>query len=63
MSDTAHIYIRPDTANTTALPAQVAAYLDGTNLLAKTQALRIGLEPDPRTKLDDSIEEGRRCVM
>lgn len=41
MSDTTHSYIRPDTASTTALPAQVAGYLDGTNLLAKTQALRI----------------------
>ena len=41
MSDTAHTYIRPDTASTTALPAQVARYLDGANLLAKTQALRI----------------------
>lgn len=41
MSDTAHTYIPPDTANTTALPAQVAGYLDGTDLLAKTQALRI----------------------
>jgi Pyridoxamine 5''-phosphate oxidase. len=41
MSDTAHTYIRPDTASTTALPAQVAGYLDGANLLAKTQALRI----------------------
>jgi hypothetical protein len=41
MSDTAHTYIPPDTANTTVLPAQVAEYLDGTNLLTKTQALRI----------------------
>ena len=41
MSDAAHSYIRPDTASTTALPPQVAGYLDGANLLAKTQALRI----------------------
>ncbi len=41
MSDAAHTYIPPDTANTTTLPAQVAGYLDGTNLLAKTQALRL----------------------
>ncbi len=41
MSDAAHTYIRPDTANTSTLPAQVAGYLDGTNLLAKTQALRL----------------------
>jgi hypothetical protein len=41
MSDADHTYIRPETASTTALPAQVAGYLDGTNLLAKPQALRI----------------------
>lgn len=41
MSDTMHTYTRPDTARTTALPAQVAEYLDGANLLAKTQALRV----------------------
>jgi hypothetical protein len=41
MSDAAHTYVRPDTARTTTLPAQVAGYLDGTDLLAKTQALRI----------------------
>jgi hypothetical protein len=41
MSEPAHTYIRPDTAHTTTLPAQVAGYLDGTDLLAKTQALRI----------------------
>jgi hypothetical protein len=41
MSDAAHTYIRPDTAKTMTLPAQVAGYIDGTDLLAKTQALRI----------------------
>jgi hypothetical protein len=41
MSDAAHTYVRPDTARTATLPAQVAGYLDGTDLLAKTQALRI----------------------
>jgi hypothetical protein len=41
MSDAAHTYVRPDTARTTTPPAQVARYLDGTDLLAKTQALRI----------------------
>ncbi|MGH7155790.1 MAG: pyridoxamine 5'-phosphate oxidase family protein [Acetobacteraceae bacterium] len=41
MNNAAHTYIQPDTTSTTALPAQVADYLDGTNLLAKTQALRI----------------------
>lgn len=41
MSDTAHAYTPPETAGTTALPAAVATYLDGTNLLAKTQALRL----------------------
>jgi hypothetical protein len=41
MSDADHTYIRPHTANTTTPPAQVAGSLDGTDLLAKTQALRI----------------------
>jgi hypothetical protein len=41
MSDIEHIYIPPDAVSTTALPTQVAEYLDGTTLLAKTQALRI----------------------
>jgi hypothetical protein len=34
-------YTRPDTSSTTALPKQVETCLDGTSLLAKTQALRI----------------------
>ena len=41
MSNAAHTYISPDTASTTTLPAQVETYLDGTDLLAKAQALRI----------------------
>jgi hypothetical protein len=41
MSDAAHTYVQPDTTSTTVLPAQVAEYLDGTDLLAKTQALRL----------------------
>jgi hypothetical protein len=41
MTDAAHSYVQPDTASTRALPAQVAEYLDGTDLLAKTQALRL----------------------
>lgn len=41
MSNIAHVYTRPDITSTTALPGQVEAYLDGTDLLAKTQALRI----------------------
>lgn len=41
MSDAAHVYTPPETAGTTTLPAAVAAYLDGTNLTAKTQALRL----------------------
>jgi hypothetical protein len=54
MSDAAYNYIPPDTARTTALPSQVAEYLDGTNLLAKTQALRIstvGAEGWPHASL------------
>ncbi len=46
MSDAAHTYMRPDTATTTILPSQVAGYLDGTSLLAKTQALRISTIDD-----------------
>ncbi len=41
MSDADHAYTPPDRAAMTTLPPQVAEYLDGTNLLAKTQALRI----------------------
>ncbi len=41
MSDAVHSYTQPDIASTTVLPSQVAQYLDGTNLLAKTQALRL----------------------
>ena len=41
MSDAMHAYSRPDTVSTRVLPKQVAAYLDGTDLLTKTQALRI----------------------
>ena len=41
MSNAAHAYTRPETSNTTALPKLVETYLDGTDLLAKTQALRI----------------------
>jgi hypothetical protein len=41
MSDVVHAYTRPNTASTTVLPSQVAQYLDGTDLLAKTQALRL----------------------
>lgn len=40
MSDATHAYHAPDTANAE-LPAQVATYLDGTDLLAKPQALRL----------------------
>jgi hypothetical protein len=41
MSDTTHVYVRPDAASSTVLPPQLAKYLDGTDLLAKTQALRL----------------------
>ena len=41
MSGAAHSYNPPDAASTTSLPSEVANYLDGTDLLAKTQALRI----------------------
>jgi hypothetical protein len=41
MSNAAHAYTRPQTHGSTALPAEVARYLDGNDLLGKTQALRI----------------------
>src|SRR5262245_50183972 len=41
MSEATHSYSRPDTVNTRALPKEITAYLDGNDLLAKTQALRI----------------------
>lgn len=41
MTDVPHVYVRPETASGTALPSSVVDYLNGTNLLAKTQALRI----------------------
>ena len=41
MSNAAHAYTPPDTTSSTVLPAQVAQYLDGNDLLAKTQALRL----------------------
>jgi hypothetical protein len=41
MSDPSHTYARPDAASTTILPPPIAAFLDGTDLLAKTQALRL----------------------
>ena len=41
MSNAAHTYTPPETTGSTALPVQVARYLDGSDLLAKTQALRV----------------------
>jgi hypothetical protein len=41
MSDATHIYMPPDAASTAVLPSQLTSYLDGTDLLAKTQALRL----------------------
>jgi Pyridoxamine 5'-phosphate oxidase len=41
MSETDHVHMRPNTATANAVPAEVARYLDGTNLLAKTQAMRL----------------------
>jgi pyridoxamine 5'-phosphate oxidase-like protein len=41
MSDATHTYRRPDTASARVLPKQITAYLDGNDLLAKMQALRI----------------------
>ncbi len=41
MSDPIHAYVPPDAASTNVLPSQLASYLDGRDLLAKTQALRL----------------------
>lgn len=41
MSDVPHAYVPPETVSGTPLPQPVTDYLNGTNLLAKTQALRI----------------------
>ena len=41
MTEAAHAYMPPSVADEKAVSAQVARYLDGTNLLAKTQALRL----------------------
>jgi hypothetical protein len=41
MSEAAHDYMPPHATAAKAIPAQVARYLDGTDLLAKTQALRL----------------------
>jgi hypothetical protein len=41
MSNAAHVYTAPETNGSPELPAQVARYLDGSGLLAKTQALRL----------------------
>lgn len=41
MSEAEHIYTPPPVAAANAVPAEVARYLDGTDLLAKTQALRL----------------------
>ena len=41
MTEAAHAYTPPSVADEKALSAQVARYLDGADLLAKTQALRL----------------------
>jgi Pyridoxamine 5'-phosphate oxidase len=41
MTEAAHAYTPPSVAHAKAVPAQVARYLDGTDLLAKTQAMRL----------------------
>jgi Pyridoxamine 5'-phosphate oxidase len=41
MTEAAHAYTPPSVADEKAVAAQVARYLDGTDLLAKTQALRL----------------------
>jgi hypothetical protein len=41
MNEIDHAYMPPDTTSAQAVPAEVARYLDGTELLAKSQALRL----------------------
>jgi Pyridoxamine 5'-phosphate oxidase len=41
MSDTEHAYMPPHATATKTVPPEVARYLDGTDLLAKTQAVRL----------------------
>jgi hypothetical protein len=41
MSEADHAYTPPDTSSEKAVPAEVARYLDGTDLLQKSQALRL----------------------
>jgi hypothetical protein len=41
MSDAEHVYDPPQVMTAKAVPPKVARYLDGTDLLAKTQALRL----------------------
>jgi Pyridoxamine 5'-phosphate oxidase len=41
MSDAEHVYDPPQITTAKTLPPKVARYLDGTDLLAKTQALRL----------------------
>jgi hypothetical protein len=41
MNEVDHEYIPPAAASEKSVPAEVARYLDGTDLLAKSQALRL----------------------
>lgn len=41
MGEAEHAYTRPQSAAAGTMPAEFAAYVDGTSLLAKTQALRL----------------------
>jgi hypothetical protein len=41
MSEATHVYTPPRVTASSAVPAQMARYLDGTDLLTKTQALRL----------------------
>jgi hypothetical protein len=41
MNESDHKYIPPTSASEKSVPAEVARYLDGTDLLAKSQALRL----------------------
>ena len=46
MGEAEHAYTRPQSATAGTMPAEFAAYIDGTSLLAKTQAM--GVSPSTR---------------
>ena len=50
MSDAEHVYDSPQVMTAKKVPPKVAHYLDGTDLLAKTQALRLSTVDTARSQ-------------